>query len=166
MFWITFDPPWGLYASTVLSLHFITHQSTNPLASSKGAEMEKQPLAHWSGLIRMITLQWKRPSAEWCSSVDCLVCGRPQWRTRWRTGTTAQTGPLGLNETGSRVETSFSQGLIEISCFQVTDGLKKKKKVKRKYSKVLTGSEVYTTSNKLYDIVLCAGLYLNHLQLI
>lgn len=47
----------------------------------------------------------------------------------------------------------------------MTDGLKKKKE-KRKYSKVLTGSEVYTTSNKLYDIVLCAGLYLNHLQLI
>lgn len=125
MFWITYDPLWDLYASTVLSLHFITHQFTNPLASFKGAEMEKGPLVHWSELIRMITVQWKRPSAEWwsdCSLVDCLVCGRPQWRT------TAQGGPLGLDGTGSKSGAAISIGVNRGQIFPGDRWIKEKKK--------------------------------------
>lgn len=128
MFWITYDPSGICIPPLSLACTLLL---TNPLASSSGAEIKKWPLAHWSGLIRMITLQWKRPSAEWwsdCSLVDCLVCGGPQWRIRWKTGTRAQGGPLGLDGTGSRVELPFSQGLIEVSRWQMDK--KKEKTVK------------------------------------
>lgn len=150
MFWIAYDPLWDLYASTVW--HVITHQSTNLLAYSKGGEMEK--LAHWSGLIRKVTFRGKRPSAEWwsdCSLVDCLICWRPQWQTRLRTGTTGRTFGPGWNRVKRRAAVSI--GVNRGQMFPGDRCIKKQTKRKQKEdSKVLTDSEVCTTNNRLYDI--------------